>query len=59
MRDAGHYAALLHQRFQTAERQMPQWTDLLRPPNPDGQMQPFGAQAQRGPAAWSSSRALG
>ena len=50
MRGAGHYAALLRQRFQTASRrhgfdrrQMPQRTDLFRPPRLNGQMELFGA----------------
>ena len=50
MRGAGHFAALIRHRFKTASRrhgfdgrQMPQRTDLFRPPRLDGQMELFGA----------------
>ena len=50
MRGAGHFAELIRHRFKTASRrhgfdgrQMPQRTDLFRPPRLDGQMELFGA----------------
>ena len=50
MRGSGAYAELLRQRFQKAarrhgfdRRQMPQRTDLFRPPRDGGQMELFGS----------------